>query len=134
MSYALLRQGKIPDARARFAGNVWNTYNGNYLNALVYNIQGVASPDVNQNQPERAAQLFVWAHAMRAQLGDYRPPVEQNSVESDLVVIHSKLDDNEYSKLYTAGRAMTIEKAVTLHWMSNITFQSELSKLTQVAT
>ena len=61
---------------------------------------------------ERAAQLFAWADAMRDTIRDHRPPVEKASVERDLGVIHSKLNDSEYASLYTEGRAMTIQQAI----------------------
>jgi hypothetical protein len=59
-------------------------------------------------------QLFAWADAMREKMGDHRPPVEQDSVEKDLAVIHSKLDDTEFEKLSAEGRTITIEQAIAL--------------------
>ena len=59
-------------------------------------------------------QLFAWADAMREKIGDHRPPVEQDSVERDLAVIHSQLDDAEFAKLSAEGRAMTTEQAIAL--------------------
>jgi len=81
---------------------------------LVFAVEGLAKLNLNQGQPERAAQLFAWADAMRDQIGDHRPPVEHASVEKDLAVIHSKLNDAEFEKLSTAGRAMTTEQAIAL--------------------
>jgi hypothetical protein len=69
---------------------------------------------VKQDHFEPAAQLFAWTDAMRDQIGDHRPPVEQNSIERDLVVIHSKLSDEDYSKLYVEGSTMTTEQAIAL--------------------
>jgi hypothetical protein len=51
---------------------------------------------------------------MREKINDYRPPVEQASVERDLAVIHSKLSDSEYAELCAQGQAMTVEEAVAL--------------------
>ena len=47
-------------------------------------------------------------------MGDPRPPVEQASVEKDLAVIHSKIDDNEFTRLSADGRTMTVEQAIAL--------------------
>jgi hypothetical protein len=69
---------------------------------------------VNQGQSERAARLFAWADAMRDQIGDHRPPVEQASIDRDLAVIHSTLNEAEFEKLSTEGRAMSTERAVAL--------------------
>ncbi|HXD08594.1 MAG TPA: hypothetical protein VN653_00925 [Anaerolineales bacterium] len=67
---------------------------------------------MNQSQPERAAHLFAWANAMRDQIGDHRPPIEQASVEKDLAVIHSKVDDDEFTRLSAEGRTMSVEQAI----------------------
>jgi predicted ATPase/class 3 adenylate cyclase len=113
MAHAVLRQGDIQKARALFADNIQSTQKANLTIALVYTVEGLASLNVNQNQPERAARLFAWADAMREQIGDHRPPLEQASVERDLAVIHSTLNDAEFQKRSTEGRAMTTEQAIT---------------------
>ncbi len=82
--------------------------------ALIYAMEGLASLNVNQEQPERAAQLFAWADTMREKISNPRPPVEQDSVERDLAVIRSKLNDADFAKLSTEGRAMTTEQAIAL--------------------
>ena len=69
---------------------------------------------MSQDQPEHALRLFAWAEAMRERIGDHRPPVEQASVEKDLVVIHSKLDDAEFTHLSAEGYRMTVELAIDL--------------------
>ena len=51
---------------------------------------------------------------MRNQIGDHRPPIEQASVERDLSVIHSKLNDAEFANLSAQGRTMTVEHAIAL--------------------
>ena len=55
-----------------------------------------------------------YPNAMREKMGDHRPPVEQDSVERDLAVIHSKLDDAEFTRLSADGRTMTVEQAIAL--------------------
>jgi hypothetical protein len=82
--------------------------------ALVFSIEGLASLSVNQNEPKRAAKLFAWADAMRVQIGDKRPSIEQNSVDRDLVVIHARIDDIEYARLSAEGCSMTVEEAMKL--------------------
>ncbi len=82
--------------------------------AVVFAVEGMAAVNVNQGQPERAAQLFAWADAMREKIGDTRPSVEKASVEKDLAVIHSKMDDIEFTRLSAEGRSMTVEQAIAL--------------------
>ena len=62
-------------------------------------IERVASLNVNQGQPERAARLFAWADATPEKIGDRRPFVEQASVERDLAAIRSGLTDYELLSL-----------------------------------
>ncbi|MEO7840163.1 MAG: tetratricopeptide repeat protein, partial [Anaerolineales bacterium] len=114
IAYVVLRQGDYQQAKEMFCFCIQQFQKANNTIGLIYAIEGIASLHVNQGQPERAAHLFAWADAMREKIGDYRPPVEQNSVERDLAVIHSKLNDTEYSKLSTEGRAMTTEQAFAL--------------------
>ena len=81
---------------------------------LVFAVEGLASLNVNQEQPERAARLFAWADVMREKIGDHRPPVEQASVDRDLAVIRSQLDDAAFKQAYRTGQAMTTEQVIEL--------------------
>jgi predicted ATPase/class 3 adenylate cyclase len=114
MAYAVLRQGDIQRAREMFEDSIRATQKADMMIGMVYAIEGLASLNVNQEQPERAARLFAWADAMREKMGDHRPPVEQASVERDLAVIHSKLDDTEFTRLSAEGLTMTVEQAIAL--------------------
>src|SRR3989304_3292131 len=92
-AYTVLRQGNVLKARKEFENTLRRMQKVDSLIGMVYVIEGLASLNVHQTQLERATRLFAWADAMRDTLGDHRPPVEQASVEKDLVVIHSKIDD-----------------------------------------
>ncbi|MGZ9224933.1 MAG: hypothetical protein ACXW4M_05200 [Anaerolineales bacterium] len=48
---------------------------------------------------------------MREKIGDQRPPIEQASVERDLGVIHSRLNDPDFARLSTAGQMLTVDEA-----------------------
>jgi predicted ATPase/class 3 adenylate cyclase/DNA-binding CsgD family transcriptional regulator len=114
MAYAVLRQGDIKQARELFEKCIRGTQKAEMLMALIYAIEGVASLYINQNKLGRAIRLFTWAEAMREKLGDHRPPVEQKSVDKDLVIIHSKLGDAEFAKFAARGRELTTEEATAL--------------------
>lgn len=114
MAYALLREGNIVQARETFELSLQQFQKRDYVNGLIYTIEGIASWCVNQRQPERAARLFAWADAMREKIGDRRPPFEQDSVERDLTLIRSHLDDIAFEKAYQTGRAMTLEQVIAL--------------------
>jgi tetratricopeptide (TPR) repeat protein len=114
MTYATFRLGDIQKARELFGISVQRTHKAGLTIALVFAIEGLASLYVNQNQPERAARLFAWADVIREKIGDHRPPVEQNSIERDVTVIHSKLNDSAFARLSAEGQAMTVDEAVAL--------------------
>jgi predicted ATPase/class 3 adenylate cyclase len=114
MAYAVLREGKIQQAYEIFRESIHRAQKADLIIALVFAVEGLASLYVNQDQPERALRLFAWADAMRQRIGDHRPPVEQDSVERDLAVIHSTLNDDVFLKLSTEGSALTTEQAIAL--------------------
>ncbi|HKJ38910.1 MAG TPA: tetratricopeptide repeat protein, partial [Anaerolineales bacterium] len=114
MAYILLRQGKLSQAKERFEFCVEGFHKAGNSIGVIFAIEGFASMHTIQARPERATQLFAWTDAMREKINDHRPPVEQGSVEKDLAVIHSQLDDAEFEKLYANGRTMTEEKAIAL--------------------
>lgn len=114
MAHVALRQGNFQRARILFEDSIRQTQKADLMIATVYAIEGLASLNINQGQPERAARLFAWADAMREKMGDHRPPVEQASVERDLAIIHSQLNDVEFAKLLAEGRSITVEQAIAL--------------------
>jgi tetratricopeptide (TPR) repeat protein len=114
MAYTLLREGVIRQARELFEECIQRAYKADWTINLVFAVEGLASLNVNQGQSERAVRLFAWTDEMRDKIGDHRPPVEQASVEKDLAVIHSKMDDIEFTYLSAEGHAMTVEQAIGL--------------------
>jgi predicted ATPase/class 3 adenylate cyclase/DNA-binding CsgD family transcriptional regulator len=114
MAYDLLRQGNISKAKELFEISTEGFQKAGNGIGLVYTLEGFASLYTNQEQLERAARLFAWADTMREKISNHRPPVEEKSVERDLAVIHSKLNNEEFAKFYEEGRAMTLEQAVAL--------------------
>jgi predicted ATPase len=114
MAYAVLRQGDTLKARQLFEDGIRGMQKANLVIGLVFAVEGLASLHVNQGQTQRAARLFAWANAMRGKMGDPRPPVEQASVERDLAVIRSKVDESEFANFSAEGRTMTVEQAIAL--------------------
>ena len=83
---------------------------------LVFVIEGLASLDTNQGDPERATRLFACADVHRARGGDLRPSVEQGSVQRDLDVIHSQLDEAAFDRAWDEGSVMTLDQALVAAW------------------
>ena len=114
IAYSIYRQGNISQAREMFENCIRSAQKAGLMMAVVFAVEGLASLNVNQGQPERATQLFAWADAMREKIGDTRPSVEKASVEKDLLVIYSKVNDIEFTRLSAEGRSMTVEQAISL--------------------
>jgi predicted ATPase/class 3 adenylate cyclase/DNA-binding CsgD family transcriptional regulator len=114
IAYDLLRQGNLSKANEFFAISTEGFQKARNVIGLVYTLEGFASLCTHQEQLERATRLFAWADAMREKIGDHRPPVEQKSIEKDLAVIHSNLNDPEFAKFSAEGHAMTLEQAIAL--------------------
>jgi len=114
MAYALLRQGELQSARQLFEDGMRGMQKADLVIGLVFAVEGLASLHANQGQAERAARLFAWADAMRAKMGDHRPPVEQASVERDLEVIHFQLNDTTFERLWAEGDTLTMAQAIKI--------------------
>jgi predicted ATPase/DNA-binding CsgD family transcriptional regulator len=109
-----LLEGNIVQAKEVFRLAIQQFQKANRLDGVIYIIEELASLNLNQNQPERAARLFAWANAMREKISDRRPPVEQITVDRDLAVMHAKLDDAAFAKFSAEGCVMTEEDVITL--------------------
>ena len=114
MAYALLRQGGISKATEIFQLWLQRSYQSKDIDLVIYTLEGLASLYVNQAQFERAARLFAWTNMMRVNMDNQNPPVEKYSVEHDLAVIHTKLNEAEFAKFSEEGHIMTIEAAIAL--------------------
>jgi predicted ATPase len=112
MAYTILRQGDIQLARQKFVDCIGLSQKVGFTIGLVFAVEGLASLNVAQDEPERALQLFAWADTMREKIGDRRPPIEQASVDRDLAVIRSQLDEPTFENACKTGRAMTQEQVI----------------------
>jgi tetratricopeptide (TPR) repeat protein len=114
MAHTYLRKGDTQQALSLFKASLEDKQMASFTIALVYAIEGLASLNVKDGEPERAARLFAWSDTMRERIGDRRPPVEQASVESDLEIIRSQISDSDFRNASEYGRAMGIEQAMAL--------------------
>jgi predicted ATPase/class 3 adenylate cyclase len=114
VGYIALQEGNAIQAKEMFGLAIRQFQKANSLIGTVYSIEGLASLHVRQKQPEHAARLFAWADAKRQEISDQRPLVEQASVERDLAIIHSQLNEHDFTKACTEGRVLTTEQAIAL--------------------
>jgi tetratricopeptide (TPR) repeat protein len=111
-AYAILKQGDIQQALVKFGNSLRRMQQEGVVIGVVFAIEGLASLYLTVGQPARAARLIAWGDAIREKSGDHRPLAEQKSVDQDLEVIHTQLEEAEFTRLSMEGRAMTIEQAI----------------------
>jgi predicted ATPase/DNA-binding XRE family transcriptional regulator len=113
MGHAFLREGNIAQAREIFEITIQEFQKDEVLLiGVIYTIEGLASLHVNQGDAERAARLIAWADARREELGNKRPPVEQEDVDKDIAACLARIGESAFSDLYEEGRKMTIDEAI----------------------
>lgn len=120
LAHTYLQKGEIQQAQALFNLSLENKIITDFPIGLVYAIEGVACLSVKLGQIERATCLFAWTDAMREQIGDHRPPVEQASIEHELEVIRSQINDIEFENSRESGKAMDVNQAVALALDDNL--------------
>jgi predicted ATPase/class 3 adenylate cyclase len=114
LAYSELRSDNPMKAKALFKTCVQQFQKTDMTTGLIFVIEGLASLDTKQGYPERAACLFACADVQRTRGGDLRPPVEQDSVERDLQVIHSQLDEAAFNRAWDEGSVMTLDQALAV--------------------
>ena len=112
LAYVFLRQGELIPARHGFMDSLKRTHNIGTILATVFVLEGLASLELAESRPERAAALFAWADEMRRTINNSRPANEQGYVNRDLAAIRLQLDEAALQAAQAAGRAMTEEEAV----------------------
>jgi predicted ATPase/transcriptional regulator with XRE-family HTH domain len=75
---------------------------------------GVASVFSVQGQTEKAARLFGAAEALRQSIGASLWPANRVEYDRVLAHLHASIDDATLEVAYAAGRAMSVEQAVSL--------------------
>jgi non-specific serine/threonine protein kinase len=75
-------------------------------------LEGLARLAGAQGQPQRGAQLWGVASALRQALGTPRPPREQGEYEAALVALRTALGEDAFAVAWAPGRALPLEAAI----------------------
>ena len=81
---------------------------------VLFTIEGYASLAALECQWEKSLKLFAWATKTRQENGEFRPPVEQVSIDRDMAILRVQLSDAEFAKLEAKGSTMAMEQAIDL--------------------
>jgi predicted ATPase/DNA-binding XRE family transcriptional regulator len=113
LGYIIFHQGDMSEARAIFSETAQDFKNDHIEIGVVYTLEGLASLSVLAGNPDKATRLIGWADATRKKTGGLRPPIEQKDVDRDEAACRLTLGEAAFTHAYEAGRAMTLEQAVT---------------------
>lgn len=114
LGYAVLRLGDLTRAYVLFAEAIREFHTGPapLTIGLAYALEGMASLAVQMGQAERAVRLYASSDAMRDEVLDRRPPVEQDDIDREFAAIRAVLDEAAFAAAWAAGRALSLEQVV----------------------
>jgi hypothetical protein len=81
---------------------------------IVFALEGLASCAVQTGRLTAAVQVFAWSTAIRAEMGDPRPPMEQRTVDADLAVLRSSLGAAPFAAAWQQGCTLSSDAAAIL--------------------
>lgn len=113
LGYVALRAGNLPEARGTFANTVQMFQKDQFTEGVIYTLEGMASINVLVNKNDQAAHLIGWADAMRKQIDNPRPFLEQADIDQIIVACLAKMGEVAFSDAYDEGQKMTLDEAVT---------------------
>ena len=128
LGYIALREGNTTDARSLFVETAQNFQNDGIVIGVVFALEGMAGFYIAVDKPAGAARLIGWADAMRENLTDTRPLIEQRDVDKIIVACVEKMGKANFSKAYEEGKKMSLDKAVAYALGENqLSFRSNTS-------
>ena len=109
-----VRAGNVAEAHQILGEVIGNFHTDQNKYGLAFALDMMASLYVLIRKPEAAAQLIGWSDAIREEIGDPRPRLEQTDLDRDVAKIHAEIGKPAWGEAYLAGRAMTLDQAVAL--------------------
>ena len=114
LGYLYKQLGEGGKAQLYFREALKPNLSGKSMEGVSFRLEGLASLAISEGQCEKAVKLFSWSTSLREWRGEFRPPVEQASVERDLAAARSLLSDDEFYTFYGEGSKMTMDRAIAL--------------------
>jgi len=112
--YCALAKDNVREAQDIFVKSV-NAFHANKDKmGVVFSLEGMAGLFVFIGNPKNAARLIGWADAVRKEVTELRPRVEQNNVDKVVAACISKFGEAMFMDEYHKGRMMTMDEAIEL--------------------
>lgn len=119
VAHALRDQGELDDALVyyRRAIVLWQDFG--HRSAMAHQLECFAFIAIERGQRARAVKLFGAADALREVSNSVRTPAEQKEFEEAKASLQSNLNEEEFEKVWNAGRSLTMEQAIELALEAN---------------
>ncbi len=88
-------------------------FRGGNKRDIAYCLTELAGLATANGQPERAARLLGAAEALRESASIQLPPILCASYDHDVTAARAAMDEATFTEAWAAGRAMTMEQAIT---------------------
>jgi tetratricopeptide (TPR) repeat protein len=112
LAHMELRAGNITEARQIFAEVAHAFHKGGSKMGIVYTLEGMSSLYVAVGEHEFAAHLIGWTNAMRTEIGNTRPYLEQVDIDRNIAAVVVKTGKDAFDAAYHKGQAMPLDEAV----------------------
>jgi tetratricopeptide (TPR) repeat protein len=115
-------QRDYPSARVYYGQSLAIRHEVGNMNveAVALLLQGMAEVSAAEGAWETGALLWAVAEALREQIGLVLPFSEQEVLEQDMAATRQALGEEAFSKVWTEGRAMTLERAISYALMKEV--------------
>ena len=107
------RQGVLSQSRKRLAEALQVAWEKSARLEIVHSLEGLAGLASAEKQPDRAARLFGAAEALGQAIGTARSQPIRDGHDRDVAAARTQLDGKAFEAAWAAGRALTLEQAIT---------------------
>ena len=114
IAYVALREGNLDETQQLLVAAIKNFHADHNKSGLAFYLDRMASLCMATDKLEAAGRLIGWSDAVREEVGDPRPRIEQADLDRDVTAIKTRLSTSAMEAAYLAGREMTLDEAVAL--------------------
>jgi non-specific serine/threonine protein kinase len=107
------RQGDGPAARACHIESLLLQQRVGDKQGIWLNLEGLAALAAHEGNPAHAARLLGAADAVRDEIGAVMQPLQRQGHEEHVATTRAALSDVAFAAAWTAGRALTLDQAIT---------------------
>ena len=114
MAHALREIGNFKEALTIYQETILTYRDMGHRGAIAHQLECFAFIAITQEQGEQAVKLLGAAEALREISGSQMTPQERIEYERQVAGLRAGMDESIFTSLWVEGRAMTMEKAITL--------------------